>query len=238
VCAIARSGSNLLTDGLRETGRAGRPKQFFCPLFERGYGAKYQLDPQHDFASYVRGIIEATATSNQVFGFKLMGWYLDHFLHRLRNTHAFGTGQDDDLLNEAFPRLQLIHIYRQNKLEQAISKARAYQSGLWKVQESEVKVRDATFDPQLIDRCLNEIRQEDEVWAQFFARSGVEPFRIEYEELCRAYRSIISAVLDFLKIRLPRKAVIGQPTTVRQADAISREWERRYRELMHAVPTA
>ena len=34
VCAIPRSGSNLLTDGLHATRRAGRPKQFFLAGFE------------------------------------------------------------------------------------------------------------------------------------------------------------------------------------------------------------
>ncbi|PYL82658.1 MAG: hypothetical protein DMF21_01840 [Verrucomicrobia bacterium] len=57
VCAIPRSGSNLLTDGLHATRRAGRPKQFFLAGFEAGYAAKHALDPAHDYAAYVRGIV-------------------------------------------------------------------------------------------------------------------------------------------------------------------------------------
>src|SRR5436190_18995942 len=87
VCAIARSGSNLLTDGLHATRRAGRPKQFFCDLFQGEYAAKHQLNLR-DYASYVRGIIPATATSNEVFGFKVMSWYLQQFITRLRDTYA------------------------------------------------------------------------------------------------------------------------------------------------------
>src|SRR5437868_1286847 len=129
VCAVARSGSNLLTDGLHATRRAGRPNQFFCELFEDTYARKYRLDPQRDYASYVNGIIEATSTSNRVFGFKLMGWYLEPFIDKLNR--AFGEASILEQLEKVFPRLKLIRIQRQNKLGQAISKARAYQSGQW-----------------------------------------------------------------------------------------------------------
>src|SRR5437588_9893649 len=88
VCAVARSGSNLLTDALRETGRAGQPKQFFSELFQSGYGAKYGLDPASEYSRYVRGIISAPAPSNGVFGFKLMGWSLEAFLAEVGGTRS------------------------------------------------------------------------------------------------------------------------------------------------------
>src|SRR4029079_18871569 len=104
---------------------------------ERDYALKSGLDPD-DFASYVRGIIPATATSNEVFGFKLMGWYLQEFLGRLRETGEVGggaPGQDLEMLRNVFPGLQFVQIVRRNKVRQAISKARAAQTGLWKIQE-------------------------------------------------------------------------------------------------------
>ncbi len=79
VCAIPRCGSNLLTDGLHATRRAGVPKQFFLAKFESRYGADHGLDPANDYAAYVRGMVHAKTTSNEVFGFKLMSWYLDDF---------------------------------------------------------------------------------------------------------------------------------------------------------------
>ena len=67
-----------------------------------------------------------------------MSWYLDDFLARLRDTRAFGgmrTSTISTLLRNAFPRLQFVHIVRRHKLRQALSKARAVQTNLWKVQE-------------------------------------------------------------------------------------------------------
>src|SRR3989442_4419328 len=230
VCAIPRSGSNLLTDGLHATRQAGRPKQFFLEKFEADYGAKHGLDPAKDYAGYVRGIISAKTTSNEVFGFKLMSWYLDDFLSRLRATRAFGDAGTGDLklLRNAFPRLQFVHIFRRHKLRQALSKARAVQTGLWKVQEGKTVSREPEFDAELIEQCLEDGAQQEKAWECFFQRIGIDPFRVEYDKLCQDYEVTIRAVFDFLQISLPRRAPIGAPVTIRQADDISRAWEERF----------
>jgi LPS sulfotransferase NodH len=217
---------------LHETRRAGRPKQFFLPKYERDYALKSGLDPD-DFAGYVRGIIPATATSNEVFGFKLMGWYLQEFLARLRETRAFGGGsaaQDLEMLRTAFPELQFIQIVRRNKLRQAVSKARAAQTGLWKIQDGNSATAEAEFDPDLIARCLEDTRREEMIWNRFFERLRVQPCRIEYEDLAEAYAGGITAILRFLNIRPPRRSRL-RPVTIRQTDALSREWEERFLAL-------
>ena len=230
VCAIPRCGSNLLTDGLHATRRAGVPKQFFLAKFEPRYGADHGLDPVSDYAAYVRGIVQAKTTSNEVFGFKLMSWYLDHFLIRLRGARVFGdSGTGDlDLLQNAFPRLRFVHVVRRNKLRQALSTARALQTGLWKVQKGKAALREPQFDPELIEQCLKEAERQEEHWQSFFQRTGVDPFHVEYETLCDDYETTIRRVLDFLRISLPRNAKIGPARTVRQADEISRVWEERF----------
>ena len=239
VCAVARSGSNLLTDALRETGRAGQPKQFFSELFQSGYGAKYGLDPASDYASYVRGTINATATSNGVFGFKLMGWSLEGFLARLRGTGQFGGADSTDLeiLRSAFPRLQFIRIIRRDKLRQSISKARAMQTGLWKLADGRNAVDEAHFDRDLITQCLREGEIEQAAWDRFFENLPAAPFTIEYEQLSRDYERIVRSVLNFLSIALQRGSKIGEPITLKQSDTISDEWERSYRTAPSATVT-
>jgi LPS sulfotransferase NodH len=230
VCAIPRSGSNLLTDGLHATRRAGVPKQFFLAKFESRYGADHGLDPASDYAGYVRGIVNAKTTSNEVFGFKLMSWYLEEFLIRLRGADVFGneTTSDLDLLQNAFPRLRFVHVVRRNKLRQALSTARALQTGLWKVQKGKTALREPQFDPELIEQCLTEAERQEELWQSFFQRIGVDPFRVEYERLFADYEATVRGVLDFLRISLSRNLKIGPARTVRQADEISRIWEKRF----------
>jgi LPS sulfotransferase NodH len=231
ICAVARSGSNLLSDGLRDTSRAGRPNQFFLPSFEAHFRTKHGYGSEVNFADYVRGIVEKTATSNEVFGFKLMAWYLDAFLARLRETGEFSGPADSDLemLRAAFPRLRFLRITRRDKLRQAISKARAVQTGLWKVQAGKSKRAEPEYDRKLIARSLIETEAEEDIWDAFFLRLDESPFRVEYERLCQDFEGTLSAVLGFLEIRLPRRFQIHPPGTIKQSDALSDEWERRYR---------
>lgn len=230
VCTIPRSGSNLLTDGLRDTRRAGMPKQFFLPKGESRYATELGLDPAADYAAYVRGVVNNKTTRNEVFGFKLMSWYLDDFLTRLRETHGFGNSVTDDLelLRTAFPRLTFVHIVRRHKLRQALSTARALQTGLWKVQQGKNVLREPEFDPDLIEQSLHEAERQDKLWNDFFRRIGIKPFEVEYEKLCQDYETTIRAVLNFLRIKLPAGARVGPPVTTRQADEISRTWEERF----------
>jgi trehalose 2-sulfotransferase len=230
VCTIPRSGSNLLTDGLRETRRAGVPKQFFLPKAESRYAAEIGIDPTADYAAYVRGIVNTKTTRNEVFGFKLMSWYLEDFLKRLRNNGALGDAATDDLkvLRNAFPRLRFIYIRRRHKLRQALSTARALQTGLWKVQNGKLPEREPQFDAELIEQSLREAERQEKIWEDFFQRLAIQPFEVQYEQLCRDYEETVRSVLDFLKISLPSGARIGSPVTIRQADEISRIWEERF----------
>jgi LPS sulfotransferase NodH len=230
VCTIPRSGSNLLTDGLRDTRRAGMPKQFFLPKGESRYAAELGLDPAADYAAYVRGVVNSKTTHNEVFGFKLMSWYLDDFLKRLREAHGFGNSATSDLelLRNAFPRLRFVRIMRRHKLRQALSTARALQTGLWKVQEGKASLREPKFDPDLIEQSLHEAERQETIWGDFFRRAGVKPFQVEYETLCEDYEATIRAVVNFLRIKLPSDTCVGPPVTTRQADEISRRWEERF----------
>ena len=228
VCAIPRSGSNLLTDGLHATRRAGRPKQFFMRKSESDFSATHNLNLSAGFAAYIQDIITATATSNEVFGFKLMSWYLENFLTRLRETDGFGNYSDLGMLRDAFPHLRFIRIVRRHKLRQALSTARALQTGLWKVQEGKGILREPEFDPDLIEQSLHEAERQDKLWDDFFRRIGIKPFEVEYEKLCQDYERTVRAVLTFLRIKLPAGAHVGPPVTTRQADEISRMWEERF----------
>jgi LPS sulfotransferase NodH len=233
LCAVARSGSNLLGDGLVQVRRAGRPGQYFLPQNEARTAHDHGIDPKANFAGYIRGVVSAVATANGVFGFKIMGWYLEKFLARIRETGAFGDAatSDLDMLRRTFPCLQFVEILRQNKMRQAISKARALQTGLWKIQEGKKPVAEPQFDPTLIARCLEDVRREENIWVQFFKRIGIEPFRVGYEDLCRDYEGSIRAVLDFLQVRLPRRIKITAPITIKQTDELSDQWEERYLAL-------
>jgi LPS sulfotransferase NodH len=233
LCSVARSGAHLLLAGLRATGMAGRPLQYFHQHLAPKYAARYGFDATHGFGQYVRGIVAASATRNSVFGFHLEAWELEHFIGRLRESPDFGTptASERELLQTAFPRLRCIQLTRRDKLRQAISKARALQTDCWVVQEEKLPAREPVFDPDLITHCQLSAMRSEETLNAFFKRNQIEPLAITYEDLCADYSGTIARVLKFLRIRPPRDFDLGPPKTVRQADNLTEEWLMRYSQL-------
>ncbi|MDQ3199986.1 MAG: Stf0 sulfotransferase family protein [Verrucomicrobiota bacterium] len=233
LCTVARSGAHLLTGGLRASRLAGRPLQYFNHQLAPRYAARYGLDAARDFPRYVRGIVAAAATPNSVFGFRMESWDLDGFLARLRDSGDFGgpQAQEIKLLQTAFPGLRCIQLTRQDKLRQAISKARAMQTELWVSGGENRPLREPEFDADLIAHCLLSAQRSEEMWTAFFQRNGIEPLPITYEDLCDDYTATVRRVLAFLRLRLPRGFDPGQPQTVRQADTLTEEWVQRYSSL-------
>ena len=232
ICAVARSGAHLLTGGLKATQRAGRPLQYFNHQLAPRYAARYGLDAARHFAQYVRGIVTAAATPNSVFGFRIESWDLDQFVARLRHSEEFGPADaaEAELLAKAFPRLRYIQLTREDKLRQAISKARAMQTEVWVADKEKRPLREPEFDAELIAHCLLSNRRAEEMWSAFFERNGIDPLAITYEELCRDYAATVQRVLDYLRIRPPREFDLGPPRTIRQADVTTEEWVTRYLE--------
>lgn len=233
LCSVARSGAHLLLAGLRATGMAGRPLQYFHAQLAPKYAARYGLDATNNFGHYVRGIVRASATRNSVFGFHLEAWDLERFIGQLRDSGEFGNAETNEreLLQAAFPRLRCIQLTRGDKLRQAISKARAMQTDHWVVRAGKSPAQEPVFDPELIAHCHLSAIKAEEKWNAFFQRNQLQPLAITYEELCADYPGTVARVLDFLQIRPLRDFVLGPPKTVRQADHLNEEWLERYRQL-------
>ena len=109
------------------------------------------------------------------------------------------------------------------------------QTGLWKLADRKNAVGEAHFDRDLIAQCLREGEIEEAAWDRFFDNFPGALLTIEYEQLSRDYKRTVESVLDFLGIALQRGSKIGEPITVKQSDAISDEWERRYRTTSSAT---
>lgn len=233
ICAVARSGAHLLSAGLRATHLAGRPLQYFHAQLAPKYAARHGLDAAQQFTEYVRGLVKITATPNGVFGFRIESWDLEKFLDRLRGSGEFGppNARERELLRAAFPRLRYVQLTREDKLRQAVSKARAMQTDLWVVAPEKGGAGELKFDPSLIRHCLRSSAQAEQTWAEFFTRNEITPLAITYENLCEDYEGTVRRVLDFLRIRLPRGFSLGAPKTVRQSDGTTEDWVARFRAL-------
>ena len=75
-----------------------------------------------------------------------------------------------------------IYIQRQDKVAQAVSMAKAAQTGAW-VARADANTENLNYDRDLIAKCLSFLERQDLDWRQWFETNHIEPFVVTYENL-------------------------------------------------------
>ena len=72
------------------------------------------------------------------------------------------------------------------------------------------------------------IAEGERSWRELYARLGVTPFEVVYEDLVtdEGYQAAVQGILGHLE--LDERVVIPRPRTQRQADDISEAWVERF----------
>ncbi len=153
-------------------------------------------------------------------------------LSRFSNLRAHATAYA--FLRSRLPDLRMIWLKRQNMVARAISHFRAGKTGIWHQTSSNVGIAPVK---QLHDFDLPEIHTlyclgcfEEELWQRFFEEYEISNYCVTYEELVTDYESTVHRVLGFLGVERPNM-LIPPPVSFRQSDALSEEWEERYRKV-------
>jgi LPS sulfotransferase NodH len=140
-----------------------------------------------------------------------------------------------EFLQSYMPDLRVIWLRRENMVARAISHYRARKSGVWfrgaanGNSKEEEPVQE--FDPGEIHSlyCLGLYQQRG--WQVFFKRHGISPHCVVYEDLISNYEETIRGALRFLDLDADG-AIIQQPSSSKQSDSVSEEWELRYRDSL------
>jgi LPS sulfotransferase NodH len=213
VCSVPRCGSSLLCDVLSGTELAGAPTEYFdenqMRAFEREWGVS-------GFDEYLAALRAKKTSPNGVFGVKA------HF-HQLRDALS---GRD---LDAELPGLRLVYVRRRDHVRQAVSWARADQTGQWASDHPDRGIV-PRYDHAEVVGLLERIEREELEWEGLFERRGQAPLRIDYEELAPAPGAAVIRVLDHLGVATAPGFEPPAPTIAKQADDLTEEWVRRYRE--------
>ncbi len=228
VCATPRSGSALLCDGLWNTKIAGQPDEYFNPDYLDKIGI-----PNGDLSAHCRKIFELGLGSNGVSGVKAMWWALEEFVNRVQKNNKQYKDVTVWRLKKYFPPLKYVWITRINKRRQAISFSRMIQTGVSRKLKEDLSGNDRipVFDFQQIDNLAKELTRADAHWRQFFKKHNIEPLKIVYEDFIHRYDETLLTVLKFLGVPIPEKFVIPECRLVRQSDAQSEDWLRKYSDI-------
>jgi len=251
VCATPRSGSTLFCEALTETGIAGRPAEYFEalrgtnvprqpheyfdlpepevePLLPRvDWAPTPQLAGARDYRDYVAWAREQGTTPNGVFAAKLMFGYLGEFTGRLRDTGAYA-GDDLEVLAAAFPGVRFVRVVRLGKVEQAVSLWTAIQTQQWRDGGAGISSREPVYSHTAIAHLARYLTEHEDQWSSVFARAGLFPHTVLYEELIENWDETLRRTLQYLEIPGADEIELPEPPLQRQSGGRSRAWVERF----------
>lgn len=202
LCGEARAGTTFLKELLASTGKLGEPVEWFDPSW------RARIGPTDDF---IGAMLARTATPNHVYGLKIFSSHM-----KAARRHQWAT---------RLPGLSYVHIRRDDLLGQAISFARAAQTARFISDQAER--RPPVYDRRSIDSALIALARGQARWDIWFARHGIAPLRLSYEQLAADPGATVSRIAALVGVE---DAAIdpAKVSATRLRDDTNADWRRRY----------
>jgi LPS sulfotransferase NodH len=241
LCTVPRSGSWLLADLLEQTDLAGRPEEYFRSDHRVQWSKEWGIPVKGPYSRYVEAALANTVTGNGVFGAKTHWYQFEWFTGELRALPgADPAATDEALIEQWLPRPHYVHLHREDTVRQAISYYLATYSDMWfrLAEEDEgggaprfIRPLPMPEEPDWghVRFLENAVIAHERRWAEFFARSGVVPLEVRYEDLVAARDKSVRRVLDFIGVALPPDAVLPPPRLKKQATDVTERLAEEYR---------
>lgn len=245
VCATPRSGSTLLCEGLKATGVAGRPEEYFEAVPATGrprapadylaglddleahalLGSAPPPDPppysslldvdRHE--DHLARVRAWGTTPNGVFGAKVMWGHLS----------------DPAAL---FPDARYVWVRRRDTVRQAISLWRALQTQSWRDEGGpDAGRRSAEYCFSALRHMAEMLGEHDDAWARYL--DGRPVLELTYEEIAADLPLALERTLAHLGIRRPRAWPPALPAMRRQSDQLSDRWAEAYARDLAVEPS-
>jgi trehalose 2-sulfotransferase len=220
VASTDRSGSTFLCSMLWRTGVLGAPAEYWN--FRKRLGGKpigtrmMERLKGSSPADYLKKLLACRTSKNGVFGIKAHSF---DFKEQLRKFPK--------MLQMLSP-VNYIYIQRLDKVAQAVSLAKATQTGAW-VARTESRTENLNYDGDLIAKCLGFLERQDRDWTEWFASSGVEPFVVTYEDLIDNNDGVIREFVEFLGVQNDERESVYLLEMEKQGDETNQEWVERFR---------
>lgn len=230
LCGTPRTGSTLLCGLLSSTGVLGRPESYFREPDERAWAERLGVPVVGERAvSYSRfaGAVQAAgSTDNGVFAARIMWGSVGRIVEGLgKAAHE----SDAAALERALGPLSFIHLRREDVVSQAVSWARAEQTGFW--HHGDTAGRRPRLDLRQLTCLYERIHSANLAWRDWFRRQGVEPYEITYEGLVSDPGATVRGIADWHRASVPASWEPSSPHR-RQADETNQEWSTALRDAL------
>lgn len=190
ICSQPRSGTHLLRSLLKGL-CVGNPIELL--------GYLHTTDPDSNFYLKDLDSIYKTCSEGDICGATFHWNQFINGMNRLRKLTGEQDQSDFELLNDIFPNLHFIHLYRMNKIKQAISLVKAKQSRPYRI-AGRIEEWSPEYQPRWIRQAIVDYAAWEVGWQEFFAKHNIIPHFVTYEFLCEDKVNSISNLLDFLGI--------------------------------------
>jgi len=186
-----RTGSTLLSSYFTNIG-FGCPIEAFTSHLNYRKNLNWDIDYSDPHAHFKKAF--SYQTVNGVMGMKMSYIQFKLFLEDARKLlETFDTELGDAEIVEVFlPQVYYIYIRRRNKIKQAISLAKAGQTGIWAEEEgqnTEYKkyLLPTVYDHRYIESCLDTSLTNDIFWEIYLQRNNLSALTVFYEDLVTTY---------------------------------------------------
>jgi LPS sulfotransferase NodH len=216
IASTPRSGSHFFGHLLFSTGVLGSPLEYFEPVHARKWMEKLGAE---DFETLLTLLYERRTSPSGWFGIKA-------------HWSQFAPIADSDELVRFLDIDRYIKIRRRDRIAQAISAVIARQTQAW------ISFQTAAREPQYhlpsIRAMIAVIDSQASEWDEFFARKGISPLIVEYEDLIENPEVIVEKVLRDLGVARSGVKRTGR-LPERQASDLNDEWRERYLSDLSAL---
>lgn len=205
------------------TGSLGKPDEYFRRVLDKKRQGGH-ADPlaeaersgiaTDDILSRVALAKSRGMTANGVCSFKL---FLKHFEFFARH---------DNFLKH-FPDVRFIWIYRRDLLGQAISFALAKQTKKFRSYESRGTV-EPVYDREQVEAMMVRIAKDDAVWRGYFAKAGIEPHRLCYEDFASDPMRHLRSIGRMVDVPITKDLPAAAAKIEVQRGDINRQWRERF----------
>jgi trehalose 2-sulfotransferase len=208
VVGVHRSGSTLLCRMMGATGVLGYPDEYFK--------RRTQAMGADEICARLRLPVERGMSANGIAAVKV---FENHFREVTETCR----------IEDWYPRRTFVFVQRLDKLDQAISWARARQTKQYR--SFELGKSQALYSRRMIAKALTQILTIEAEWELYFARNGIGPVRVAYETFLVDPRRDLVAIAEALGKTIPAQAwAIEEAGLSMQRDETNAAWKARFIE--------
>ncbi|MGF1454754.1 MAG: Stf0 family sulfotransferase [Alphaproteobacteria bacterium] len=221
ICSTPRSGSSLLSELMRQTGRLGNAQEYLnkdvqLPRYARDWGL-VKPGGQLDLGAYLRAVRSNSATANGVCGVKA------HY-------SQFAMFKTLTPVKALFEEARLIWIRREDVVAQAVSFYLALATKQWSSLDP-ARAKAPDFDAAKIQERIDNLETQNAAWSALFRDTGREPLTVSYEALLEDPEAIRTQLSSFLDLEIPVFPDLRTVALKQQATALNRDYVERFKRL-------